>query len=72
MRIASRMMVGLMLAFVVGSGPNAVLAQDSAAAKPAKPAVGSPVSPSEAYGKLLSLMEKEFVSVAEAMPEKQV
>jgi len=71
MRIASRIMVGLMLAFVVGSGPNAVLAQDSAAAKPAKPAVGSPVSPSEAYGKLLSLMEKEFVSAAEAMPENK-
>jgi uncharacterized damage-inducible protein DinB len=44
-------------------------AQDSAAAKQAKPAVGTPVPASEVYGKLLSLMEKEFVSAAEAMPD---
>ncbi|MGD0893342.1 MAG: DinB family protein [Terracidiphilus sp.] len=39
------------------------------AAAPAKPAVGSLVSPSATYGKLLSGMEQEFVSAAEAMPE---
>lgn len=38
-------------------------------AAPAKPAIGSPVAPSEAYGKLLSLLEKEFVGAAEAMPD---
>jgi hypothetical protein len=41
----------------------------SQAAAPAKPAVGTPVSPAEVYGKLLSGMEQEFVSAAEAMPE---
>jgi uncharacterized damage-inducible protein DinB len=36
---------------------------------PAKPAVGTVMSPSQTYGKLLSGMEGEFVSAAEAMPE---
>lgn len=35
----------------------------------AKPAVGTKVSPAQTYGKLLSGLEKEFVSAAEAMPE---
>ena|SRR5579859_2512833 len=38
-------------------------------AAPAKPAVGSMVPPSVTYEKLLSGMEKEFVDLAEAMPE---
>ena len=41
----------------------------SQAAAPAKPAVGTPIPPAQAYGKLLSRMEQEFVSAAEAMPE---
>ena len=36
---------------------------------PAKPAVGTVMSPAATYGKLLGLMEKEFVDAAEAMPE---
>ncbi|MGD0737918.1 MAG: DinB family protein [Terracidiphilus sp.] len=44
------------------------LAQAQGAA-PAKPAVGTLMSPSVTYGKLLSGMEEEFVSAAEAMPE---
>jgi len=39
------------------------------AAAPAKPAVGSAVAPAQIYGHLLTLMEKEFVGAAEAMPE---
>lgn len=39
------------------------------AAKPAKPPVGTAVPPAQIYGKLLTLMEKEFVGAAEAMPE---
>ncbi|MGD0729676.1 MAG: DinB family protein [Terracidiphilus sp.] len=39
------------------------------AAAPAKPAIGTVVSPAQSYGKLLSGMEQEFVSAAEAMPE---
>jgi uncharacterized damage-inducible protein DinB len=45
-----------------------VLAQAPAAAPP-KPAVGTPVPPAQIYGKLLTLMEKEFVGAAEAMPD---
>ena len=43
-------------------------ANAQAAEKPAKPAVGTKMSPSETYDKLLSGMEKEFVDLAEAMP----
>jgi uncharacterized damage-inducible protein DinB len=43
-----------------------VLAQ---AAAPAKPAVGTPIPPAQIYGKVLSIMEQQFVSAAEAMPE---
>ena len=39
------------------------------AAAPAKPAVGTPVPPAQAYGHLLSGLEQEFVGAAEAMPE---
>jgi len=39
------------------------------AAAPAKPAVGSVVPPAQAYGKVLTIMEQQFVSAAEAMPE---
>jgi uncharacterized damage-inducible protein DinB len=39
------------------------------AAAPAKPAVGTPIPPAQVYGKVLSVMEQQFVSAAEAMPE---
>lgn len=42
------------------------IAQDGS---PAKPAVGSAVAPAHVYGQLLTMMEKEFVGAAEAMPE---
>ncbi|HEY1986575.1 MAG TPA: DinB family protein [Terracidiphilus sp.] len=45
----------------------ATLAHTQAA--PAKPAVGTVMSPAATYGKLLSGMEKEFVDAVEAMPE---
>lgn len=41
------------------------------AAVPAQPAVGTAVSPAQTFGKLLSGMEQEFVSAAEAMPEEK-
>jgi uncharacterized damage-inducible protein DinB len=37
--------------------------------QPAKPAIGTPQNPSQVYGKLLASMEKEFVDLADAMPE---
>jgi uncharacterized damage-inducible protein DinB len=46
--------------------PSLVLAQ---AAAPAKPAVGTPIPPAQVYGKVLSIMEQQFVSASEAMPE---
>jgi uncharacterized damage-inducible protein DinB len=41
----------------------------SQATAPAKPAVGTAVSPAQTYDKVLSIMEQQFVSAAEAMPE---
>jgi hypothetical protein len=61
-RIAS-CILGCCLLFAT---PSLVLAQ---AAAPAKPAVGTPIPPAQIYGKVLSMMEQQFVSAAEAMPE---
>ena len=36
---------------------------------PSKPAIGTPIQPSEVYGRILNNIEQEFVSAAEAMPE---
>jgi uncharacterized damage-inducible protein DinB len=41
----------------------------SQAPQPSKPPVGTPIPPAQVYGNLLNLMEKEFVSAAEAMPD---
>jgi uncharacterized damage-inducible protein DinB len=41
----------------------------SQAAAPAKPAVGTVMTPAATYGKLLGMLEKEFVDAVEAMPE---
>jgi uncharacterized damage-inducible protein DinB len=68
MHIPSRIAARLLLCCAVAAVPAFAFAQD-AAAKPAKPAVGTAVAPSETYGKLLGMMEKEFVDAAEAMPE---
>ena len=38
-------------------------------AAPAKPAVGTVMTPAATYGKLLGMLSKEFVDAAEAMPE---
>jgi hypothetical protein len=67
MHIPSGIAARLLLCCAVAAAPAFAFAQDSA--KPAKPAVGTTMSPSETYGKLLGLMEQEFVSAAEAMPE---
>ena len=69
MHIPSRVAARLLLCCAVAAAPAFAFAQDAAPAKPAKPAVGTAMSPSETYGKLLGLIEKEFVDAAEAMPE---
>jgi uncharacterized damage-inducible protein DinB len=66
MHVPSRIAARLLLCCAVAGTPAFALAQESA---PAKPAVGTPQAPAQVYGKLLALMEKEFVSAAEAMPE---
>lgn len=66
MHVPSRIAATLLLCCAVAAAPAFALAQESA---PAKPAVGTPQPPAQVYGKLLGLMEKEFVSAAEAMPE---
>src|ERR1700757_836155 len=38
-------------------------------AAPAKPAPGTQMTPAATYGKLLGMLEKEFVDAVEAMPE---
>jgi len=45
----------------------ATLAHTQAA--PAKPAAGTQMTPAATYGKLLGMLEKEFVDAVEAMPE---
>lgn len=67
MQIPSQIVGRMLLCCAVAAVPAFASAQD--AAKPAKPAVGTAIAPSETYGKLLSGMEKEFVDAAEAMPE---
>jgi uncharacterized damage-inducible protein DinB len=59
---------GRVLACCLLAAPTFVFAQAPAAA-PAKPAAGTPVPPAQIFGKMLTLMEKEFVGAAEAMPE---
>ncbi len=39
------------------------------AQQPPKLAAGTPQTPAQVYGKLLSMYEKQFIDVAEAMPE---
>jgi uncharacterized damage-inducible protein DinB len=69
MHIPSGIAARLLLCCAITAAPAFASAQDSAPAKPAKPAVGTVMSPSETYAKLLGLLEQEFVSAAEAMPE---
>jgi hypothetical protein len=56
---------------LLSAASTLVIAQaaPAAPAAPAKPAVGSLVSPAQTYDKVLSIMEQQFVSAAEAMPE---
>jgi uncharacterized damage-inducible protein DinB len=66
MHIHTRIAGRILLCCMVAAAPALALAQ---AAAPEKPAVGTKQDPKQIYGKLLSGMEQEFVSAAEAMPE---
>ena len=65
MHIPSRIATRLLLCCAVVAAPAFAFAQ----AAPAKPPVGTQMTPAVTYGKLLTGMEKEFVDAAEAMPE---
>jgi uncharacterized damage-inducible protein DinB len=66
MHIPNRIAIRILLCCALLAAPAFANAQGSA---PAKLAVGTPEAPAQIYGKLLGLLEKEFVSAAEAMPE---
>jgi len=51
---------------LLASASTLSFAQDAA---PAKPAVGTPIPPAQAYGNLLNIVEKEIVGAVEAMPD---
>jgi hypothetical protein len=61
-RLAAPILVGCLLA----ATSTLALAQ---AAAPAKPPVGTAIPPAQIYGKILTSLETNFVSAAEAMPE---
>jgi|SRR6185437_10555327 len=67
MHVTMRTLQGVLSVCLLASLPG--LASAQAAEKPAKPAVGTLQPPAQIYGKLLSNMEKEFVDLADAMPE---
>ena len=66
MQFPSRIAARLLLCCAVAAAPALAAAQEAA---PAKPAVGTPQTPSQVYGRLLGMLEQEFVSAAEAMPD---
>jgi uncharacterized damage-inducible protein DinB len=66
MRIPTSILGRVFVASILAVASTSVFSQDAA---PAKPAVGTQMTPADTYSKLLSLLEKEFVSAAEAMPE---
>lgn len=57
---------GVLACCVLAAAPTLGHSQASA---PAKPAVGTVMTPAATYGKLLGMLEKEFVDAADAMPE---
>lgn len=63
--------VRLFACCLLAVAPGFALAQNPPASAPAKPAVGTLMTPSQTYGKLLGIMEQQFVGAAEAMPENK-
>lgn len=65
MRISTTIASRLLACCLLTAASTMTFAQ----AAPAKPAVGTAMPPAQVYNKLMSGMEGEFVSAAEAMPE---
>jgi hypothetical protein len=68
MQMIARVAGRVLAVCLFSSMPSLAVAQ-ATDNKPAKPAIGSAQPPAQIYGKLLSGMEKEFVDLADAMPE---
>jgi len=68
-RIPGRLAAPFLACCLLAAASTVALAQAGSAMAPAKPAVGAPVPPAQVYGKLLTMLESEFVGAAEAMPE---
>ena len=66
MRAPTRLSIQIIASLMLAAAPAVAFSQGAAAAKPA---IGTAVSPSEVYGKLLTSLETNFVSAAEAMPD---
>jgi uncharacterized damage-inducible protein DinB len=62
-------MVRVFSCYLLATASTLAFPQAAPPAAPPKPAIGTPVPPAQVYGKLLTLMETQFVSAAEAMPE---
>jgi len=62
MKLAGR----ILMCCAMAAAPTLAIAQ---AAAPAKPPVGTKMDPPQVYGRILGIVEKEFVSAAEAMPD---
>jgi len=68
MRILTQIVPPILACCCLFAAPS-TLAFAQAPAAPAKPAVGTLMPPAQVYGRLLSMLESEFVGAAEAMPE---
>lgn len=69
MQQPTRIAGGILACCLLAAASTLAFAQAAPPAAPAKPAVGTVMAPPQVYGKLLTLLEKEFVDAAEAMPE---
>jgi uncharacterized damage-inducible protein DinB len=64
---SNRFAVRIAVCCVIIAAP--IFSHAQAAPAPAKPAVGTVMTPAQTYGKLLGMLEKEFVGAVEAMPD---
>jgi len=68
MHIPMKIGVRILLCCAMAATPMLAIAQ---AAAPPKPPVGTRMDPPQVYGRILGIVEKEFVSAAEAMPDEK-
>jgi uncharacterized damage-inducible protein DinB len=69
MQQPTRIAGGVLACCLLAAASTLAFAQAAPPPAPAKPAVGTVMQPAQVYGRLLTMLEKEFVDAAEAMPE---